>query len=85
MAKDKTGDWYYDSGRHKEDLERDLAGLMQRQAELEAMPGADEEQIKAAKDAVKAAKENLRSLYGVGQEKASKRPAQAREKRAQKN
>ena len=84
MAKEKTGDWYYDSGRHKEDLERDLAGLISRHAELRAMEGASKEEVAAAEEAVKHAKEQLRSLYGVGQEKASKRPAQAREKRAAK-
>ena len=81
MAKE-TGDWYYDSGRHKEDLERDLAALQQRVAEFKAMPAAEAEQVKAAQAAVDAARENLRKMYGVGQEKAQKRPAQAREKRA---
>lgn len=82
MAKDKTGDWYYDSGRHKEDLERDLAGLISRHAELKAMEGASKEEIAASEEAVKHAREQLRDLYGVGQQKAQKRPAQAREKRA---
>ena len=78
----ETGDWYYDSGRHKEDLERDLAGLIHRRDELKATAGAEEWQIKAAEGDIAAAKENLFKLYGVGHEKASKRPAQAREKRA---
>ena len=84
MAKEapKTGDWYYDSGRHKEDLEKDLAGLIRRHAELRAMEAASPEQIKAAQHDVDHAREQLRKLYGVGQEKAQKRPAQAREKRA---
>ena len=79
--KPETGDWYYDSGRHKEDLERDLVALVNRHAELRAMEGASAEEIAAAAEAVKHAKEQLRSLYGVGQEKAAKRPQRAREKR----
>ena len=75
------GDWYYDSGRHKEDLERDLAALLNRHAELRAMEGASVEELAAAEEAVKHAKKQLRDLYGAGQEKAQKRPAQAREKR----
>ena len=78
----ETGDWYYDSGRHKEDLERDLAGLISRAAELRAMPATEDWQIKDAEEAVAAAREKLFSMYGVGQEKAAKRPAKAREKRA---
>lgn len=81
MAKKETGDWYYDSGRHKEDLERSLAGLIQRHAELEAMEAASPEQIKQAQKDVEAAREQLFDLYGVGQKKAAKRPQRAREKR----
>lgn len=81
MPKKETGDWYYDSGRHQEDLERDLAGLISRRGELDAMDVPEEEK-QAFDEAISNARETLRKLYGVGQKQATKRPAKAREKRA---
>jgi len=79
MAKEETGDWYYDSGRHAEDLERALLGAQSRLAELEAM-NAHPDELEAAKANISAAKEQLAAASGA--KGASKRPARAREKRA---
>lgn len=81
MANKPTGDWYYDSGRHQEDLERDLEGLQHRLMELREMPAANQAQIEGAEKAVESARANLKKLYGVGQDKAERRPAKAAEKR----
>jgi hypothetical protein len=77
----ETGDWYVDSGRHQEDLERDLVALEARATELAATAGAEPEQVEAANEAVAAAKKNLAKLYGVGQKTAARRPAKAEETR----
>lgn len=81
MPKKETGDWYYDSGRHQQDLERDLAGLLTRRSELDSMDVPDEEK-QAFDKAVSDAREQLRKLYGVGQKQAAKRPAEAHESRS---
>jgi hypothetical protein len=77
----ETGDWYVDSGRHQEDLERDLVALQARADELQATAGSEPDQISAAEEAVAAAKKNLLKLYGVGQKTAARRPAKAEETR----
>lgn len=64
-------DWHYE--QHLEDTGRELAGRLNRVAELQAM-NAHPDQIAQAEAEVAAARDELEK-YGAGQKTASKRPA----------
>lgn len=75
--KPKTGNWYYESGRHLEDLERELAGRLVRKAELVAM-NAHQDALDGIESEIEAVRANL-ARYGRGQKAADKRPAAAKQ------
>jgi hypothetical protein len=70
-------DWHYE--QHLRDLERELDGRVNRLAELQSLNAAADiiAQAEMETDAVR----TQLKYYGQGHEQASKRPAQAREKR----
>jgi multidrug resistance efflux pump len=68
--------WHYE--RHLEDLERDLQGRERRVQELEATPGAHQDEVAQAKAEAAAARENL-SRYGSNPK--ATRPKKAAETR----